>query len=196
MCTVVPTYVGTPTQVLRDQLILRYAPLVRYAVGSMAMARSTLLDIEDLYSYGTLGLIDAIDRFDPTRGVKFETYAVLRIRGYLIDQIRALDWLPRTARSHVRVVQRAGAQMEMQLGRTPSRDELAVETGLPSAVCERALMDSACQTVSLESLSSVDEEGGALTLSQRLEDENSPNPALTAEPVSYTHLTLPTILRV
>src|SRR6185312_17441021 len=88
----------------RDQLILRYFPLVRYAVGSLARSRACNLDAEDILGYGAMGLIDAVDRFDASRGVKFETYAVTRIRGYLIDQLRSLDWLSRTARSQVRAV--------------------------------------------------------------------------------------------
>jgi RNA polymerase sigma factor for flagellar operon FliA len=166
---------------MRDQLIQRYAPLVRHAVGSFAATRTGILDAEDIYSYGTMGLIDAIDRFDSTRGVKFETYAVTRIRGYLIDQLRELDWLPRTARAHVRTVQRSAARLEERLGRYPDRDELARETGLAPAICERALADSGNQMVSLEGLSQCDDENSTLTLLHRLVDESSPNPAVAAE---------------
>jgi RNA polymerase sigma factor FliA len=172
---------GALARVQRDQLILRYAPLVRHAVGSFTRATPTVLDAEDIYSYGTMGLIDAIDRFDASRGVKFETYAVTRIRGYLLDELRALDWLPRSARSRVRQVQRTTARMEEQLGRAPDRDELAQETGLTPALCARALADSGCQVVSLESLSMVDGDDDPLSLLHRLADEHSPNPALTAE---------------
>src|SRR5690348_12408348 len=115
VATLAPIDVRWPMQ--REQLILRYTPLVRHAVGSLAAARPASLDAEDIYSYGTMGLIDAIDRFDATRGVKFETYAVTRIRGYLLDQLRSLDWLPRSARAQVRTVQRTTAHMEERLGR-------------------------------------------------------------------------------
>jgi len=78
-----------------------------------------IMDSEDIYSCGTMGLIDAVDRYDQNRGVKFETYAVTRIRGYLVDQMRAMDWLPRSARTNVRLVQKATTQLEASLGRKP-----------------------------------------------------------------------------
>src|SRR5581483_9249990 len=109
----------------RERMILHYAPLVRHALGSVLRAAHTVLDTEDLYGYGTLGLIDAVDRFDAARVVKFETYALFRIRGYVLDQLRDSDWLPRSARARVIAVQESSARLEERLGRRPDRREIA-----------------------------------------------------------------------
>ncbi|HWE61579.1 MAG TPA: FliA/WhiG family RNA polymerase sigma factor [Chloroflexota bacterium] len=165
----------------RDQLILRYAPLVRYAIGSLTRSTSALLDAEDLYSYGTMGLIEAIDRFDASRGVKFETYALARIRGYLLDQLRALDWLPRSTRARARVVERTSARLEEQLGRLPDRQELAAETGLTPDACERLLAYAHRSMLSLDRLVASSAEEPQVALLQCLADEQSANPVLATE---------------
>jgi RNA polymerase sigma factor FliA len=172
---------GPPAPVLREQMILQYVPLVRHAVGHFTSTVPAMLDSEDIYSYGTMGLIDAIDRFDASRGVKFETYAATRIRGYLQDQLRAMDWLPRSARTRVRTLQRATAQAEALLGRNPEWSEVVAASGMDQASCEQARVDSGCQMVSLEMVVTGDDEGDGPSLEQRLEDESSPNPALTTE---------------
>ena len=179
----VPISVGysPPAPLLREKMILQYVPLVRHAVGHFTSTVPAMLDSEDIYSYGTMGLIDAIDRFDASRGVKFETYATTRIRGYLQDQLRAMDWLPRSARTRVRTLQRATAQMEASLGRNPEWAEVVEASGMDRELCEQARADSGCQLVSLEMLASGDDEGDSPALEQRLEDETSPNPALTTE---------------
>ncbi|MGH2346848.1 MAG: FliA/WhiG family RNA polymerase sigma factor [Chloroflexota bacterium] len=164
----------------RDQLILRYFPLVRYAVGSLARSRACNLDAEDILGYGTMGLIDAVDRFDASRGVKFETYAVTRIRGYLLDQLRAHDWLPRTARGHVHTVQRVSEELESRLGRHPSRDELASETGLPPETCGQAMVDAGNRLLSLETALTAGADGDTPSLVDRLEDKHDIGPALQA----------------
>src|SRR5437588_1617489 len=91
-------YAAERDPALREQLILQYAPLVKYVVGRLAIMLPRVMDGDDVLSAGSLGLIEAIDRFDPTTGVKFETYAISRIRGSIIDELRALDWIPRSAR--------------------------------------------------------------------------------------------------
>ena len=187
MTTCAATEHGGGAAAVRDQLILRYAPLVRRAVGGFAAGSAPLLEIEDIYSYGTMGLIDAIDRFDASRGIKFETYAVTRIRGYLADQLRELDWLPRTARARVRSVQRTTATMEQRLGRSPDRRELAAEAGLGTVACERALADSGCQMLSLERLTHEGSEGEAVSLLDQLVDQQSPNPAKMTEAAELRH---------
>lgn len=116
---------------IRDALILRYMPLVRYvATKQIAMRWHTQADPDDLVSYGVFGLIDAIEKFDPTRGWKFETYAVARIKGAILDELRGLDWIPRSVRSQVKSIDSARTRLEATLHRQPSLDELAAETGL------------------------------------------------------------------
>src|SRR5437764_15136262 len=93
---------ATTDAATRDELVVKYMPLVHYVVRSLALSLPPMLDTEDVVSYGVMGLIDAIDRFDATRGVKFETYAVTRIRGYIIDKLRIMAWTPAYARTRYR----------------------------------------------------------------------------------------------
>ena len=109
----------------RDHLIVHYSPLVKFVAGRVGAGLPNSVDPGDLVSSGVFGLIDAIDRFDPDRGVKFETFAAPRIRGAIYDGLRQLDWVPRSVRSRAREVERAIAQLEHELGRSPPDDELA-----------------------------------------------------------------------
>ncbi|MHB8439917.1 MAG: RNA polymerase sigma factor WhiG [Acidimicrobiales bacterium] len=115
---------------IRDQLIVLYSPLVKYVAARVAVGLPQHVDGADLASYGIIGLIDAIDRYDPVRKVKFETYAIPRIRGAIIDELRAIDWVPRSVRSKARAVEQAYASLEASLLRTPSDSEVAVELGI------------------------------------------------------------------
>jgi RNA polymerase sigma factor for flagellar operon FliA len=109
----------------RERLILHYAPLVKYVAGRLSVGASATIDLGDLISYGMFGLIDAIERYDPDRGARFEGYALKRIKGAIIDELRAVDWVPRAVREHARVVQIALADLEALLNRTPTDEELA-----------------------------------------------------------------------
>jgi len=110
---------------LKERLILQYAPLVKYVAGRMLVHIGQHVEYDDLAGYGIFGLIDAIDKFDYTKGVKFETYASLRIRGAIIDHIRRLDWVPRTLRQKNKQLEQALAALEETLGREPTDEELA-----------------------------------------------------------------------
>ena len=110
---------------VREKLILEYLPVVKITAGRLAVRFYGHVDMEDLVSYGIFGLIDAIDKFDPSKGVKFETYASLRIRGAIIDSIRKLDWVPRTLRQENKKLERVFSELENQLGREPSDKEMA-----------------------------------------------------------------------
>ncbi len=109
----------------REGLILHYSPLVKFVAGRLRAGLPRSVDAGDLASYGTFGLIDAIDKFEPERGYKFETYAVNRIKGAILDELRALDWVPRSVRARAREIQRSLAELEHQLQRTPTEEELA-----------------------------------------------------------------------
>jgi RNA polymerase sigma factor FliA len=115
---------------LRDQLIVLYSPLVKYVAARVAVGLPQHVDGSDLVSYGIIGLIDAIDRFSPDRQVKFETYAIPRIRGAIIDELRAIDWVPRSVRAKARAVEQAYASLEASLLRTPTDAEVAAELGM------------------------------------------------------------------
>ncbi|HEY8490778.1 MAG TPA: FliA/WhiG family RNA polymerase sigma factor [Dehalococcoidia bacterium] len=145
-------YVATRAPELRERLILQYAPLVKYVVGRLAINLPNILDFEDVLSYGALGLIEAVERFDPTKGVKFETYAIARIRGSIIDALRALDRLPRSVRQKARQVEQAAAQLEADLGRPPTDEEVARHLGITLERYHEILVDASWVTVSLDNL--------------------------------------------
>lgn len=115
---------------LRNRLVLQYAPLVKYVAGRLRTRLPENVDADDLVSDGVLGLMDAIERFEPDRGLSFQTFAVPRIRGAIIDGMRAMDFVPRSVRDKLRTVQRAQLALEERLGRAPDEVELAQETGL------------------------------------------------------------------
>ena len=123
-------YQKNKTSQLREQIILAYAPLVKLVAGRLSMYLGYNVEYEDLVSYGIFGLIDAIDKFDLGKEVKFETYASLRIRGTILDQIRKMDWIPRTVRQKQKRIDEAIKQIEMRTGKNASDEELALELGI------------------------------------------------------------------
>src|SRR3954451_556282 len=150
---------------LRDQLILRYSPLVKYVAGKLGSGLPAHIDDGDLVSYGLLGLIKAIDRFDPTREIKFETYAIARIRGSIIDELRLLDWVPRSVRSRARQIERAIAELEAKLGRAPTDEEISARVGITVHELDDSLTDiSRSSIAALDELWSVSGEGDQVSL--------------------------------
>lgn len=121
---------ATGDKVTRDELIVHYAPLVKYVAGRVGVGLPPHVDPADLVSYGMIGLIDAIDKFDPDRSVKFETYASNRIKGAILDELRATDWVPRSVRSKARALEEAQARLQGSLKRMPTDAELASELGV------------------------------------------------------------------
>jgi RNA polymerase sigma factor for flagellar operon FliA len=120
----------TASQGARDELIVYYAPLVKYVAGRIAAGLPQTVDQSDLVSYGMFGLIDAITKFDPERGYKFETYAISRIKGAILDELRAIDWVPRSVRHKAKSLERAMAKLESELHRAPTDTEIADELGV------------------------------------------------------------------
>lgn len=131
----------------RDWLVVHYASLVKFVAGRLAAGLPKSVDTGDLVSAGVFGLMNAIDKFDPANGAKFETYAIPRIRGAILDGLRALDWVPRSVRSRSRSVQDAIAQLEHQLGRTPTDEEIAAEIKITVEELEKWLSDIAAGSV-------------------------------------------------
>ncbi len=122
-------YKTAPTQEARNRLVLQYSPLVKYVAGRVGSGLPHSVEQADLVSYGMFGLIDAIDKFEPDRGYKFETYAITRIQGAIIDELRSIDWVPRSVRAKARAVENAYAKLENDLLRTPSDAEVAEAMG-------------------------------------------------------------------
>ena len=146
-------YKVTGAQEFRDQLILRYSPLVKFVASRMASGMPRNVELADLVSYGMFGLIDAIEKFDVTRGCKFETYAMHRIRGAIVDELRSMDWAPRSVRAKARTLEKAMAKLEAELHRPPSDFELAAELDMSPAQVRTALSQIAgAGVVSLEEL--------------------------------------------
>ena len=114
----------------RERLILHYAPLVKFVAGRVGSGLPPNVEQADLVSYGIFGLIDAIEKFDPSRGFKFETYAITRIKGAILDELRSMDWVPRSVRAKAREIEQAYSKLENELRRTPDDNELARELGI------------------------------------------------------------------
>ncbi len=177
-----PVDAVTPAQALhRQEMILRYAPLVKYVVSRLGVSLLAVLDFDDLLGYGILGLIDAVDRFDPARQVKFETYATSRIRGYIIDQLRALDWMPRSTRQRVREIEHAATAFEQQAGCSARWDDVAASLGLDAGQVKQAQADAHRVVVSLDTAAGAGAESPDTSLLDVLADEDSPGPAMIVE---------------
>jgi RNA polymerase sigma factor for flagellar operon FliA len=157
------SYKSSGSQRARDQLIVHYSPLVKYVAGRVAVGLPQNVEQADLVSYGLFGLIDAIDKFEPERGFKFETYAISRIKGNIVDELRAIDWVPRSVRAKARQIENAYATLEAKLHRTPTEDEVAEELDMSRAQLQTALSKiSFVGVVALdEFVGGGDREGGA-----------------------------------
>lgn len=131
----------------RDHLIVSYAPLVKFVAGRVGAGLPGSVDPGDLVSWGVFGLIDAVERYDPAQGVKFETFATPRVRGAIYDGLRQLDWVPRSVRTKARDIQRAIAEFEHMNGRSPSDHELAEQLGITRGELDRWLTAVASTTV-------------------------------------------------
>ncbi|MEE8331740.1 MAG: RNA polymerase sigma factor WhiG [Acidimicrobiia bacterium] len=161
----------------REGLILHYSPLVKFVAGRVGVGLPRSVDHGDLASYGTFGLIDAIDKFDMSRGIKFETYAVNRIRGAILDELRALDWVPRSVRAKAREIQRSMAELEHKLERTPTDEELAAQVGVTLTELQDTLAEIAnLGLVALDELLSPDDRESS-SVGDLLSDPKAPDPS-------------------
>jgi RNA polymerase sigma factor for flagellar operon FliA len=172
-------YKASGDRALRDRLILTYAPLVKYVAGKLGARMPPHVEEGDLISYGLLGLIGAIERFEPERDATFETYAIRRIRGAMIDELRSLDWVPRSVRTRAREIERAMAELENRHKRTPGDEEIAEELGITVGELEESLTQIArSSVVALDELWAGSGSGGeSTTLMDTIEDPHAPDPA-------------------
>lgn len=161
-------YAENKSPQLREQLIVEYVDLVKVVAGRMGMYLGYTVEYDDLVGYGVFGLIDAIDKFELTKGVKFETYASLRIRGAILDQIRKMDWIPRTLRQKQKRLEQAMQDLEASLGRQATSEELAEEMGV--SVDELKGLVNQTQIANLVSLDEYLEQGSEV----RMEAGNRP----------------------
>jgi RNA polymerase sigma factor FliA len=177
-------YKATGDLELRNRLVVQYSPLVKYVAGRVRSGLPQSVEQSDLISEGVIGLIDAIDRFEPERGLQFQTYAVPRIRGAMVDSLRSSDWVPRSLREKKRDIERAQASLETRLGRTPSDAEVAAELGI--AVSD---LREAYRKMSYTNVASIDELGVSDELVPHAPD-GSGDPDLGPELLEAVH-TLP-----
>jgi len=163
----------------RERLVLAYSPLVKFVAGRMSSGLPAHIEESDLISYGLLGLIGAIERFDLEREIKFETFAVARIKGSIIDELRSLDWVPRSVRAKAREIEAAHAKLERMLARTPTDDEVAKELGVSNDEFQESLLQiSNSSVVALDELWSVsDASGDQVSLLDTMKDPSAVDPA-------------------
>jgi RNA polymerase sigma factor for flagellar operon FliA len=173
----------TGDQSLRERLILHYSPLVKYVAGRVGVGLPPNIEQADLVSYGIFGLIDAIEKFDLDRAIKFETYAISRIRGAIIDELRAIDWIPRSVRYKAREVEKAYAALEAKLHRTPTEPEVAEEMGITLEELHQVFSRvSFVNVVALDELLNVGgDKGDKLSLVDTLEDTKAEDPVAAFE---------------
>jgi RNA polymerase sigma factor FliA len=162
----------------RERLVVAYSPLVKYVAGRMGSNLPAHVDEADLISYGLTGLISAIERFDLSRAIKFETYAITRIRGSIIDELRTLDWVPRSVRARAREIERANQKLEARLQRAPTDEEMASELGISISDFNESLVQISTSTlVALDELWNTNEnDGDHVSLLDTIADRRAPDP--------------------
>lgn len=176
-------YYQTRDSALREKLILQYVPLVKYVAERVIIGLPSYLDSNDLVNYGVLGLIESIERFDPNRGVKFETYAIARIRGAIFDGLNVMDWFPSSLRAKMRKLEKAYQALEQQLGRPAKDEELAEFMNITEEKLHTLIAEVSCLTLgSLDEVwNSGDADSKELTLKDVIEDPSNPSPTAEIE---------------
>lgn len=165
---------------IRDRLIIQYIYLIKYVVGRLRISLPNTISTEDIAGYGVEGLIDAIEKFSPARGVRFETYALLRIRGAIIDRIRSLDWVPRGAQKRFKSIQKAVAALQGRLGRQPNTEEIAKELELPKEKVEASMAEMESNTM-ISIYDRKDSSSDSVEIIDTIQDKNADDPLAKLE---------------
>lgn len=162
----------------REALIMEYAALVKYVAGRMAISLPPNVPQDDLISYGIFGLIDAIEKFEPERNIKFETYAIARIRGAIWDGLRSMDWVPYSIRQKGKELEQAYAKLEHKLGRAATDEEVCTSLKISKQQFAQLLTETSfTSVVSLDDLWNLDKDGsGAVRVMDTIQDQNAPDP--------------------
>jgi RNA polymerase sigma factor for flagellar operon FliA len=171
-------YKGEGDASARERLVVAYSPMVKFVAGRLGAGLPSHVDDADLISYGLMGLIGAIERFEPERGIKFETFAMTRIRGAIIDELRSLDWVPRSVRSRAREIEAAQSKLEHELQRAPSEAELAKKLGINEEELQTSLLEIANSSVyALDELWTIsDSSGDSVSLLDTISDPRADDP--------------------
>ena len=175
-------YKKTKSPALRDKFIRQYMPLVKYVAGKMSVGMPSSVEFDDLVGFGQFGLLDAISKFDPEKNVKFKTYAVTRIRGAIFDELRQLDWIPRSIRQKAREIEDTIVELEARLGRTVSDAEVASQMGLTEEEYQREVMKvSGTSMLSLNDVWYSSDDSDNLSIGDSIESPASLNPDVQVE---------------
>ncbi len=166
----------------KEELVAHYLPMVHMLAGRMAMKLSTAVEYEDLVGWGVIGLMEAVEKFDPGKGIRFETYAETRIRGAMTDGVREGDWVPRSVRQNARRIGQAYAALAMRLARPATDEEVAAELDVSQEQLQRMIAEVARGTLlSLDEALQVSEDGHTVTVLDSIADPASPDPLLVCE---------------
>ncbi len=167
---------------IRNALIRQYAPLVKYVAGKVAIGMPHNVEFDDLVGYGVFGLFDAIEKFDPGKHVKFKTYAVTRIRGAIFDELRLIDWVPRSVRQKTREIEEAVRHLEASLGRTATDKEIARELGISVKEFEKLMLKiSGTSILSLSDVWYTGDDNDKVSIADSIESPQSLNPDIIVE---------------
>jgi RNA polymerase sigma factor for flagellar operon FliA len=175
-------YRRTKDPKIREAFIKQYAPLVKYVAGRVAIGMPHNVEFDDLVGFGVFGLLDAIDKFDPEKQVKFKTYAVTRIRGAIFDELRSIDWVPRSIRQKVREIEDTIGSLEAQLGRTATDEEVAAEMGMSlNEYLKIMIKISGTSVLSLNDMWFSGDENDKVSIADSIESPASLNPDVIVE---------------
>jgi RNA polymerase sigma factor FliA len=170
-------YKRTRDPLIRDAFIKQYAPLVKYVAGKVAIGMPNTVEFDDLVGFGVFGLLDAIDKFDPEKNVKFKTYAVTRIRGAIFDELRSIDWVPRSVRQKTREIEEAMRSLEANLGRSASDQEIALSLGMTEEDFQSTMLKiSGTSILSLNDVWYSGEDSDKISIGESIESPQSLNP--------------------
>lgn len=167
---------------IREALIKKYAPLVKYVAGKIAVGMPNTVEFDDLVSFGSIGLIDAVERYDPDRDIKFKTYAVTRIRGSIYDELRSQDWVPRSMRKKMKEIERATQALEAKFNRNASDTEIAREAGMEENEYRHIMTKiQESSVISLNDCWYLGDDSDEISVADTLESPESLNPDVLAE---------------
>ena len=175
-------YRETGDQSIRDAIVRQYAPLVKYVAGKISVGMPQNVDFDDLVGFGVFGLFDAIEKFDPDKHVKFKTYAVTRIRGAIFDELRSIDWVPRSVRQKIREIEETIQHLESKHGRAVTDEEIAGEMGMSlSQYNQMMLKVSGTSMLSLNDIMYTGEDNDKISIVESIESPKSLQPDIIAE---------------
>jgi RNA polymerase sigma factor for flagellar operon FliA len=176
------SYKKTKDKKIREHFVKQYAPLVKYVAGKIAIGMPQNVDFDDLVGYGVFGLLDAIEKFDPNKDIKFKTYAVTRIRGAIYDELRSIDWVPRSVRQKAKELERVIGKLENRLGRSAKDEEIAKELGVSVRELRTLILKiSGASILSLSDVWFVGDESDKVSVMETIESPRSLNPDVIVE---------------